>query len=94
MTGKFSNLNKEMTERVAQLKNLKSLLFFQFLETRSTFTDLFMWDVKEPTPLFEKNEGRGVAKNKNIFWNVSLQRNIPSGLTVAHCICKSSRSLS
>ena len=24
----------------------------------STFTDLFFWDVKEPTPLFEKSRGR------------------------------------
>ena len=23
-----------------------------------TFTDLFLWDVKEPTPLFEKSRGR------------------------------------
>ena len=26
--------------------------------SHSTFTDLFMWDVKEPTPMFEKSKGR------------------------------------
>ena len=26
--------------------------------SHSTFSDLFLWDVKEPTPLFEKSRGR------------------------------------
>ena len=30
----------------------------QYVLSNSTFTDLFLWDVKEPTSLFEKSRGR------------------------------------
>ena len=29
-----------------------------YVLSNSTFTDLFLWDVKEPTSLFEKSRGR------------------------------------
>ena len=29
-----------------------------WVPSHSTFTDLFLWDVKEPTSLFEKSRGR------------------------------------
>ena len=65
-----------MAERV---KKSLILLVIILLETSSTFTDLFMWDVKERTPLFEKNEGRGVAKKKTFFGTYLFRETSPRG---------------
>ena len=39
-------------------KRLDFLVFSDKVPSHSTFTDLFLWNVKKPTPLFEKSRGR------------------------------------
>ena len=42
--------------------------------THSTFTDLFLWDVKEPTSLFKKSRGRRPQWCDKPLWVVGLGR--------------------
>ena len=42
--------------------------------THSTFTDLFLWDVKEPTSLFKKSRGRKPQWCGKPLWVVGLGR--------------------
>ena len=44
------------------------------LSINSTFTDLFWWDVKEPTSLFEKSSGRRLHWSGQPLQNVGLGR--------------------
>ena len=43
-------------------------------KSHSTFTNLFLWDVKEPTPLFEKSSGRRPRWCVQPLWVVGLAR--------------------
>ena len=38
-----------------------------YVLSNSTFTDLFLWDVKEPTSLFEKSRGRDFTGLANLY---------------------------
>ena len=49
--------------------------FLVFLDkSHSTFTNLFLWDVKEHTPLFEKSRGRRPQWCVQPLWVVGLGR--------------------
>ena len=45
-----------------------------YVLSNSTFTDLFLWDVKEPTSLFEKSSGRRLHWSGQPLRNVGLGR--------------------
>ena len=45
-----------------------------YILSNSTFTDLFLWDVKEPTSLFEKSRGRRPQWSGQPVWDVGLGR--------------------
>ena len=60
-------------------KWLDSLVFSDedkklYVLSNSTFTDLFLWDVKEPTSLFEKSSGRRLHWSGQPLRNVGLGR--------------------
>ena len=53
----------------------------------STFTDLFLWDVKEPTLLFEKSKGQRPRWCGQPLWVVGLGRDGTLHGTYESCSC-------